>query len=117
MMSIVLSAGCAFLLCFTITPVLRYLLRRAGSVDRPDGYRRLHSSPVPRLGGIAIAASYAGACLIASRFGQGDSLAPVLWRLLPAAVVVFATGLLDDIFGLTARQKLVGLFAGAGLAY
>ena len=49
----------------------------------------------------------------------------LLWRtawiilslaLLPAAAVIFGTGLLDDVFGLTPWQKLAGQFAASVLA-
>jgi UDP-GlcNAc:undecaprenyl-phosphate GlcNAc-1-phosphate transferase len=40
----------------------------------------------------------------------------LVWRIAPSAVAVFATGVLDDVFGLRAWQKLLGQFVAAGIA-
>src|SRR5581483_11424657 len=41
----------------------------------------------------------------------------LFWKVLPAAGVVFATGLIDDLRGLKPSHKLLGQFVAAGLAY
>src|SRR5262249_46304155 len=41
---------------------------------------------------------------------------PLLGRVLPAALIVFATGLYDDVRGLKPYQKLLGLTVAAALA-
>jgi len=88
-------------------------------VDRPDGGRKVHRYPIPRVGGLAIAISYLVSYLLV-RPEEGSPLAQQLslvWKLLPGAALVFAIGLLDDLFSLRAWQKLIGQFAAAGLAY
>ncbi len=40
----------------------------------------------------------------------------MILKIAPSAVVVFATGVLDDLFGLKAWQKLAGQFLAAGIA-
>jgi len=110
----------SFALSFLLTPLVRNLARRWGWVDQP-GDRKIHSDPIPRVGGIAIAIAYAAA------FGflfllplQGGGMArtglPIAARLLPAALVSFATGLFDDLTGLKPWQKLAGQAAAAVLA-
>ena len=50
-------AGQAFLIVLLLTPILRDVFRSYNLVDRP-GRRKVHAYPIPRLGGIAIAAGY-----------------------------------------------------------
>jgi UDP-GlcNAc:undecaprenyl-phosphate GlcNAc-1-phosphate transferase len=40
----------------------------------------------------------------------------LLWKIAPSAVVVFAIGVLDDLIGLRAWQKLLGQLAAAAIA-
>lgn len=113
----------SFLISWLLTPVVRNSCLRLKLVDRPNDSRKLHTTPVPRLGGISIALSYAGAfsllLLCPSQFGgtiAADQLS-LVWRVLPAACIVFATGLLDDLVGLKPWQKLAGQFVAATWAY
>ncbi len=111
----------AFILCLVATPVCRDLFLHFNIVDHPDDERKFHLKPIPRIGGIPIVLSYAAA------LGLMVALAPhgarisiqhsrLLWSLLPAGAVIFLTGLVDDIFGLKPRHKLLGQFAAAALA-
>lgn len=115
-------AVCSFFAATLLTPACREAARRLGLVDRPDGHRKLHRMPIPRVGGIAIAVSYslsfAILLIFAHRDGRivTDNMA-LVWRLLPAAAIVFATGLLDDLIVLSSWQKLLGNLAGAAWAY
>jgi UDP-GlcNAc:undecaprenyl-phosphate GlcNAc-1-phosphate transferase len=109
----------AFLACLILTPIFRDIFRTYGVVDKPDLHRKVHVYPIPRVGGIPIALAYAIALF---PFGSGgnlpwDGTASLAWRLGPAAALVFATGLIDDPFGLKPWQKLIGQVAAAGLAY
>jgi UDP-GlcNAc:undecaprenyl-phosphate GlcNAc-1-phosphate transferase len=113
----------SFLISLLLTPIVRYAFQRLKLVDNPDDTRKLHASPVPRVGGIAIALSYTGAFALFLLFTsqQGGRIVTdqfsLVWRLLPAACIVFSTGLLDDLIGLKPWQKLAGQLAGAGWAY
>jgi UDP-GlcNAc:undecaprenyl-phosphate GlcNAc-1-phosphate transferase len=111
----------AAILSLLLTPLFRDLALRRGWVDKPDQTRKLHSAPVPRIGGVPIVLAYAGSFAVLLLFGlHGDAgmqlPMPLLWNLLPAALIVFATGLLDDFVGLAPIHKLAGLGAAAGLA-
>jgi UDP-GlcNAc:undecaprenyl-phosphate/decaprenyl-phosphate GlcNAc-1-phosphate transferase len=121
MLSTIVLAGCSFFLSLLLTPVFRDLALRWGWVDKPDCNRKLHTAPVPRIGGIPIVLSYAGSFGILLLIGLRGSLIvqlplPLFWKLLPAALLVLVTGLLDDLFGLKPWQKLLGLTVAAGLA-
>src|SRR6185437_8896845 len=112
----------SFLVSFALTPRIRDWCLHRGLVDRPDQKRKMHARPVPRAGGIPIAIAYLGCFLLSmlpqlgGRFSFGVGL-PLALRFAPAVAVIFATGLLDDLRGLTPRQKLAGQFLAAFLAY
>jgi UDP-GlcNAc:undecaprenyl-phosphate/decaprenyl-phosphate GlcNAc-1-phosphate transferase len=102
-----------------VTPAVRRVALRLGLVDHPDGRRKMHASPVPRVGGIAIAVSYIAACgmlFFLTDAASREALGTVL-RLAPAVALVFCLGLWDDIFGLGALPKLAGQTVAAILAY
>jgi len=121
MYSTAFTAAVALMLSFLLTPLVRDAFLRRGLVDRPDGLRKLHGRPVPRVGGIPIAASYVLAYLVllASPLKGGEFLEqalPLVWAILPAAALVFAVGLTDDVWGLRPAAKLAGQIFAALLA-
>jgi UDP-GlcNAc:undecaprenyl-phosphate/decaprenyl-phosphate GlcNAc-1-phosphate transferase len=119
MYPIFLVGFCAFILSAVLTPLCRDVFRRLGVVDRPDQDRKLHTTPIPLMGGVAIALAYVVGCLPLVFLPQGA--VPVhFWRVLlsaPAGFVIFATGVMDDVFHLKPWQKLIGQFIAAGWAY
>jgi len=122
MYSVLLTTVISFLFCLLLTPIVRGLFFRWGIVDRPDGGRKLHKQPVPRVGGIPILASYAVSyiVLMLSPLKAGDLLQgelPLVAALMPAAAAMFLTGLVDDLRGVRPGLKLAGQLAAATLAY
>jgi len=120
MLSVLILAVSSLLLTLILTPACRALSMRIGWVDVPDS-RKVHRAPVPRTGGIAILLGYAAVFALVpllpphSMQSVGNAL-PGVRALLPAVLVAFATGLLDDKFGLKPWMKLVGQIAAALLA-
>jgi UDP-GlcNAc:undecaprenyl-phosphate GlcNAc-1-phosphate transferase len=108
----------AFLACLVLTPIFRDIFRSYGIVDQPDRRRKIHVHPIPRVGGIPILISYAIALY---PFGHTPAALtnylPLIQKLGPAATLIFATGLIDDLIGLKPWQKLIGQLGAAGLAY
>jgi len=89
-------------LALVLTPMVRNLAWRYGIVDQPDQERKIHSAPIPRLGGVAIFAAVIGAygLLLIVRLSSGAIVwehFPLILRILPALAVVFGVGLIDDI--------------------
>lgn len=94
-----------------VTLVLTFILMtgKTGAIVRDiPNERSLHSTPVPRVGGIA---------LMAGVLSGWALLMPFLawWILLPAAGL-FALSLLDDMRGLSAGTRLIGHFLAALVA-
>ncbi|MCB8929358.1 MAG: undecaprenyl/decaprenyl-phosphate alpha-N-acetylglucosaminyl 1-phosphate transferase [Ardenticatenaceae bacterium] len=99
-----------FLMALSVTalsiPWVRRLAIRTGFVDAPAS-RKMHSTPMPLMGGVAI---FGGAVLAVITFFP-DFPNTVAGTLLSLAVVTLV-GLLDDRFGLPAWVKLGGQFVG-----
>lgn len=102
----------AFALSFALTLGVKKWACAVGLVDRPDGVRRLHRAPVPRVGGIAVYVSVlavVAAVLVVNPTGLLEptgSLRPVLVLGIGAAAV-FTLGLVDDLRGFSARTKFL----------
>lgn len=119
---IITLGAVSLLLSFLITPVIRDRIGALGFLDHPDGQRKKHSGPVPRVGGIGIAISYVGAFAIAlllpiQSAGILHVALPMILKLAGVASVVWLTGVLDDRRGLNAWQKLGGIILASVLAY
>jgi UDP-GlcNAc:undecaprenyl-phosphate GlcNAc-1-phosphate transferase len=120
---LILTLGAlSVVLALILTPLVRDHLGRWGFLDHPDGVRKKQAIPVPRVGGIAIVLAYVITFAIALRlpFSYTDHLHRALPDILPLTLVgsvVFFTGLLDDLIGLAAWQKLMGIVGASVLAY
>ena len=110
---------CAFFFSVILTPLCRDLFRRLGIVDRPDHGRKLHATPIPLMGGVPIALAYLAGCLLLALVPRDLVPIHVTHVLLaaPAGLIIFATGILDDILHLNPWQKLGGQTLGALWAY
>ena len=108
-----------------VTPLAKRLAICCGAVDYPNA-RRINKRPMPRMGGIAIfcgiVAAFAVQYVGTMRWGWPVVLVPspkldVNYAALVAAfVIIFGTGLLDDRFSLSPRQKLLGQVLAATVA-
>ena len=89
-------------------PLLARLASKWGIVDHPGG-RKVHSAPIPRIGGLAMALGVFVAALIAIDLQTQDR-----WFLVAAGVLV-AFGALDDRFDLDYRVKFIGQLLAVGI--
>lgn len=104
----VLSFAAALLATFGFTPLARWFARRLGVVDSPDGQRKLQTRAVPLLGGVAVYGGFAVTVLLllaTSSLGSFAGRAPLVLLSLGLLCLI---GLIDDVFNLPARWKLVG---------
>ena len=88
-------------ICLALTPLCRYL--RAGLVDRPDQGRKIHLRSVPRIGTPSSSPTgiLRAPLLTSSSVGVTLDSLPMIWKLFPAFGLIFATGLVDDLVGLS----------------
>jgi len=103
-----------FLVTLVASPLVRNLLERHDLLDRPNA-RSSHTQPVPRGGGITVAAGLLGGGAAGALVGL-----PLPWALLAMALALAAVGFLDDRSGLPAAPRLtaqvvLGAVAGAVL--
>jgi len=103
-----------------LTPLVRLLALRIGAVDRP-GERKIHTEPIPRLGGVGVAMAAGLTVLLAHALeGVDDVFIPLdlaAWTpMLFGALIVFVGGVWDDIRPLSAGTKFLFQAAAAGVA-
>lgn len=94
------------LLTIALVTLLRPLSLRLRMVDEPGG-RKVHSRPIPRVGGVAMAVGIFVPVLL---WNHAD---PFVWAFLSGAAIIVAFGMADDSRGLSPRWKLVGQLAAA----
>jgi len=121
-----ISAGVIYVVAFVIagavsalaTPLVVRLALRLGIVDADGDERRMHDSPKPRVGGIAVFFGFAFALFAVLGFALDSPLG-----LLPAAdqfdaihrlvgllfggLLILGVGIWDDVMQMRARNKLV----------
>jgi UDP-GlcNAc:undecaprenyl-phosphate/decaprenyl-phosphate GlcNAc-1-phosphate transferase len=101
-----------------VTPVVTSASMSFGLVDAPGG-RKVHSTAVPRVGGVAIITAATTALLLVvwtlPMVGIPVPAFAPLRPVLIGAALVFGVGLLDDVTTLRAAPKLVVQLAAAGL--
>jgi len=117
-----LLAFSAFVCALAVTPLARDVFKRAGLVDHPNGSRKTHSNPIPRVGGVSIVLSIGFSIAVTAGIGLWGPFfynpsVQLLIRALPAIGIVFLVGLVDDACALKPWQKLLGQLIGAILAY
>jgi UDP-GlcNAc:undecaprenyl-phosphate GlcNAc-1-phosphate transferase len=89
---------------FTAMIMVPYLQRWAidtGAVDIPDE-RKVHKRAVPRIGGVAICMAWLFSLLVyvdMTREVRG---------ILAGSLIIFFTGFIDDLYGLTPKKKFIG---------
>ncbi|MDM5332419.1 MraY family glycosyltransferase [Ureibacillus composti] len=96
----------ALVAAILLTPLVKRLAFRIGAVDAPN-YRKVHSRIMPRLGGLAIYLAFLIGLLILRPESQ-YTLAIVL-----GATVIVITGVLDDMYEISAKAKMLGQLVAA----
>ena len=107
----------AFIITLLVTPLVRKLAIALGVVDQPGG-RKIHNEPIAYLGGLAVFIGIMAGVLSAA-FVEAplDQYRPVPISVVFGLIVIFITGVGDDMFGWDPRLKIAGqMMAAAALA-
>lgn len=92
----------AFLLSYVSVPLVRVLAFKSGAVDVPKDSRRMHKTPIPRMGGLAIFFGF-----VVSYLCFAETIEPKDLGVLAGALILICTGIIDDRRPLKAVTKLV----------
>ena len=107
---LLLAVAVACLVAFVSTPLVKALAYKVGAIDVPKDNRRMHKTPIPRLGGLAIYIAFILAVLL---FAEIDR---ELQGILLGSVMIVILGVLDDSMALKALPKFIVQIAAAGIA-
>ena len=90
------------------TPVVIRLARRLGAMDQPSD-RRIHATPTPRIGGVAVFLGFLAGLLVAAHAAGilfTVSRVEIYWSgFAIAATAMLLVGLFDDVRGLSFKWK------------
>lgn len=107
----VLTAAIAGATTWLVTPSIIRIAHRIGAVDHP-GPRKIHPSPIPRVGGVAVFLGFAAGLTFAAfavgyvAIAQQERLG--YWSILAvAAAAMLILGLVDDIRPVSFQWKFV----------
>src|SRR5580765_1658066 len=108
---VVFTAAIACVTTWLVTPAIIRLAHRVGAVDHP-GPRKIHPSPIPRVGGVAVFLGFAAGLTFAA-FATGYATNAEhermgYWSILAvAAGAVLILGLVDDIRPVSFQWKFI----------
>lgn len=100
MLTIIGLASLSFLIAFFVTPFVIRFSKRVNATDQPD-HRKMHTVPIPTLGGLAIFISFFAGLMILQPSSEYH-LAIVI-----GAVVIILLGYFDDLYNLSAKFKFL----------
>ena len=107
---VLLTIVVAFAVAFGTTPIVKTFAQKVGAMDNPGDARRIHTHPIPRMGGMAIFLGFLIAVVLFAEISK-----PVQGILI-GCVLIVATGVLDDIIDLRWWVKLTAQLAAAIIA-
>ncbi len=107
--TLIISLSIPFLLGLGLVPLVRAIARRQGWVDNPDGTRKLHESPTPNVGGVAITASALIGLVAISWVTNLLAGIPVnqIVIVILGGMMVLGMGFYDDLYHLGFKRKFV----------
>ncbi len=122
MISVAIAFVVSLLFSAILTPVLRDFAVRKNWVDVARSTRKVHTRPVPRVGGIAIAAAFfvplVGLLLVDSGVGRIFFANPrIPAGIFCGGLLVALVGIYDDLKGLGALKKFGAQFLVAAVMY
>ncbi|MES2689521.1 MAG: MraY family glycosyltransferase [Bacteroidota bacterium] len=103
MQNIILAFLTSLLVVIFGIPSIITVAKLKGLYDKPD-FRKLHTHKIPRLGGLAIIAGFS---IAVSLWGVSQGMDTRLQYLQAALIILFFSGLKDDIIVLSPMKKLI----------
>jgi UDP-GlcNAc:undecaprenyl-phosphate GlcNAc-1-phosphate transferase len=108
MQTYIVAFTIALAVAYFVTPRVKDFAIKVGALDAPDD-RKVHTRPIPRMGGLAIYAAFVLAVL-ASMYVSRE-----IMGLLVGGTVILIVGIIDDLKPLPARVKLLGQIVAAAV--
>jgi UDP-GlcNAc:undecaprenyl-phosphate GlcNAc-1-phosphate transferase len=108
MQTYVVAFTIALAVAYFVTPRVKDFAIKVGALDAPDD-RKVHTRPIPRMGGLAIYAAFVLA-ILASMYVSRE-----IMGLLVGGTVILIVGIIDDLKPLPARVKLLGQIIAAAV--
>ncbi len=119
--NVVLTFGIPLVLSLIATPFVIKLAGRVGAIDQPDA-RKIHTRPMPRLGGVGIYAAFLLALVILypinpflHSISRLQTYQAIL--LIGSLMTMLAVGIWDDIRPIKAGQKFLAQALAASTVY
>lgn len=108
----------AWLSADLLVPIVRRFAYMVGKVDQPSA-RKIHKDPIPRMGGIAICMGCFLSLLGIEYLHPGYfSMMPDAWQgMVVGGLMIFLVGLMDDLYDLRPKVKLLGQILAASTAF
>jgi len=105
----------ALTVSLVVMPAVILLADKTGAMDAPNA-RKVHTKPIPRIGGLGIYAGFMAAVVfVAVKFGlDGEQLKETIGLIVSGSLIV-ALGLVDDYKNLPAKIKLLGQICAAAV--
>ncbi len=108
MQTYIVAFTIALAVAYFLTPKVKDFAIKVGALDAPDD-RKVHTRPIPRMGGLAIYAAFVLA-ILASMYVSRE-----IMGLLVGGTVILIVGIIDDLKPLPARVKLLGQIVAAAV--
>jgi len=99
----------AAVIAWTLVPLAETIARKIGAIDVPNE-RSLHTTPTPKLGGLAILVGILVSAILFMPMGDETR------GILIGAATIAAVGVVDDVVTLGALPKILGQLLAASIA-
>ena len=110
----------AFIVSFIFTPFVRGIALHYGIIDRPDRVRKMHTTPIAYLGGLAVFLGWLSGLVLSQYLvlhrkdlGWPTPNPMVPFSIVLGAMIIVLLGLWDDVLGLRPWMKIFGQIAAA----
>lgn len=100
----------ALIISFILTPLARKLAFKVGALDIPKDARKIHKKPMPYFGGLAIYVAIISCMFVYMPHNETNI------SIMIGATIIVLTGIVDDMYGMPAKIKLIMQIIAASIA-